>query len=619
MGRGFVAPELVAGTPEIWTALMLDADATGSFGSTVIARLASGMSSGVSESEVSGLFVEAGEGEGSWPVVGARVRDLRAATVGEVGATLWLFLGAVSLLLAIACTNVANLMLARGLDRTAEVSIRHALGASGGRLVRQMLAESVVIALAGGAVGVVLAWALVSGFVAWAPGGIPRLAEVVIDGRVLLFALVVSCVTGVLFGIAPALNAMRQRDGLPSGGRTTTSRKVGRLRGALVVLETALALVLVLASGLLMNSFMRMRTVEPGFEVDGLIAMQVELRAGYEDRSSWTPFWNTLLERAAALPGVQSASLSAFTPFLDFPMIQTYTPEDAGIGPDESVFMPAIAVSAGWERTLGVRVLEGRAFDGTERSESEPVVMINRALADEYWPGRTDIVGRRIRSGRPSASDGTWYRVIGVTSDVRHRLDDEPMPAVYHPHTQLPWRTMSVLVRVQADPAPVVAGLRNAVSSIDDALPIRRLGDVATLASASITEPRFYSTLAAGFGTIALVLALVGIHGTSAWTTARRSREIGIRLSLGARPRDVRAMLTLRALGLALAGVTLGTLAALAGTGWLDSYLYDLSPTDPTTFVATVVIIVGTALTAAWLPALRASRVDPAATLRGDT
>jgi predicted permease len=477
-----------------------------------------------------------------------------------------------------------------------------------------------VTALAGGVAGVLLAYLLVSGLVALAPGGIPRLAEVSVDGRALVFALLVSCVTGVLFGIAPALHAAGQtREGALSGVRTTNARGVGRLRGALIVFETAMALVLVLASGLLMHSFMRMRTVDPGFEADGLVAMQVELRAGYEDRSTWTPFWTTLIERTSALRGVRSASLSAFTPFLGFPMVQAFTPENAGIDPDESVFLPSVAVSAGWERTLGVRLLEGRAFDGSERSESEPVVMVNRALAQEYWPGETDVVGRRIRSGSLSDEDGTWYRVIGVTSDVRHRLGGEPTPTVYHPHRQLPWRTMSVLARVDGDPAAVVAGMRATLHSMDDALPIRRIGAVTTLASESVTEPRFYSTLSAGFGALALVLALVGIHGTSAWTTARRSREIGIRLTLGARPREVRRMLTMKALRLALAGVTIGVVAAMAGTRWLESYLFDLSPTDPVTFVTTIAIIVGTATTAAWLPARRAAKVDPAAPLRSES
>jgi predicted permease len=323
LSRDFVAPEAVAGSPSLWTALVLDPAATGSFGATAIGRLSAGSSGAVAESEASDLMRQAGEGDTRWPIIGARVTDLRTATVGAVGTTLWLFLGAVLLLLAIACTNVANLMLARGLDRVGDVRIRRALGASRGRLVRQMLVESLVIALAGGVAGVLLAHALVSGLVAWAPGGIPRLAEVSVDGRALLFALVVSCVTGILFGLAPAWTAVRQPCEVAlSGGRTTTAKGTSRLRGTLVVVEVAMALVLVLASGLLMNSFVRMRTVDPGFEADGLVAMRIDLRAGYGDRATWLPFWNELLERTAALPGVQTAALSAFTPFLDFPMIQ---------------------------------------------------------------------------------------------------------------------------------------------------------------------------------------------------------------------------------------------------------------------------------------------------------
>jgi predicted permease len=386
------------------------------------------------------------------------------------------------------------------------------------------------------------------------------------------------------------------------------------------VVEVALALVLVLASGLLMNSFVRMRTVDPGFEADGLVAMRIDLRAGYGDRATWLPFWNELLERTAALPGVQTAALSAFTPFLDFPMIQSFTPEGAGIAPDESVFFPSIPVSAGWNSTLGVRVLEGRTFDGSERADGTRVVMINRALADQYWPGRTDIVGRRLKEGSmTSTTDDTWYTVVGVTSDVRHRLSSEPIPTVYHPIEQLPWRTMSVLARVQGDPASVVAGMRSAVRAMDDALPIERIGPVTSFASESVTEPRFYSTLSAGFGILALILAVTGIYGTASWTTARRSREIGIRLTLGARPGEVRTMLTLKALRLALLGAAVGSAAALAGTRYLESYLFELSPTDPATFLATTAAVIGTAVGAAWLPARRAARMDPATILRTET
>ncbi len=620
VSREFVTPEAVAAGTEIWTAWSLNPSAIGSYSASMIGRLAAGATVVSANAEANGLIQQKYEGGGASFMMGARVRDLRIATVGDVGRTLWLFLVAVVLLLGIAATNVANLMLARGSTRTGEVAVRTALGASRGRVARQLLTESLLVAVVGGVLGAGLAYALVSMFTAWGPGGIPRLTEISVDGRSVAFAGLVSAFVGVLFGIAPALRVSTQSPARAwlEGGRTITLASGRRLRGALVVAETALALVLVLGAGLLINSFVRMKQVDPGFEVEGLVALQLELRAGYEDPASWTEFWNTLLERIEALPGVESAALNAFTPFTDIEMVQSYTPEGADIPPDESVYLASVPVSFGWERTLGLQILEGRAFDGSEQHTGESVIMVNRTLADAHWPGERSVVGKRIKSGSLNTEDEGWYTVIGVVSDVRFRLADEPIPIVYHPHVQVPWRAMSLLARVDGDPVQVIPSMRRVVHEIDPSLPIRRALPISTLASASMVRPRFYSVLSAGFGALALLLALVGIYGTATCTTAHRSREVGIRIALGARQRNVLTMLTLDALRLALIGVAAGILPALLGARALEGYLFGVTSTDPVTVSATAVAVAATAALAAWLPARRAVRLDPLSALRSD-
>ncbi len=638
LSNDFVAPEAVVSEIEYWTPLFLDVNAVGSFGSSAIGRLAAGTTVVMADLEVRGIIEEAYAGRGANFVMGAGVRDLRTATIGEIGSTLWVLLGAVALLLAIGCMNVANLMLVRAADRTSEVAIRTAMGATRGRIARQLVTESVLVALAGGALGAVIAYGLIAAFLVWGPGGIPRLAEVAIDGRALAFAFCVSALTGIAFGIVPALRAahVAPASALVSGGRHSASGRVGRLRSGLVVAETAMALVLVLAAGLLVNSFVRMRTVDPGFEADGLVtAARIELRAGYETPSSWQAFWEAVLERTQAIPGVRFAAVTAFVPFLDFPLVQSYTPEGLDIPPDQSVFMPSVPVTPGFVRTLGLRIVEGRGFDGTEQpAPSEPiaanrhlrppavdrdeVVLVSEMVAHTYWPGEATVVGKRMKSGSLDTEDEGWYRVIGVVSDARHRLASEPAPVVYHPLAQLPWRQLSLLARIDGDAGPVLDAMREAVRSVDPGIPVRNLGTLDDLASESVVQPRFYSALAAGFGVLALALALIGVYGTAAYATARRAREIGIRIALGAEKRRVLAMLTIEAARLAAFGVLLGVPSALVAMRLLERHLFGVAPSDPATFVATSLAVAVTATLAAWLPARHASGLDPMTTLRND-
>jgi putative ABC transport system permease protein len=528
-------------------------------------------------------------------------------------------MGAVALLLAIGCMNVANLMLVRAADRSTEVALRTALGATGRRIVRQLVTESVVISLAGGALGALTARGLVSAFLAWGPGGVPRLAEISLDERALAFAFAVSALTGIIFGLVPALRSTHVAPARALvSGRQSAPASVGRLRSVLIIAETAMALVLVLAAGLLVNSFVRMRTVDPGFDVDGLVTARLELRAGYEDRATWQPFWDRVLEATEAIPTVEHAAITAFIPFIDFPLVQSYTPEGLDIPPDESVFIVSVPITPDFVETLGLRIVQGRDFDDSDRAGGEDVAMVSEALARTYWPGETNVVGRRIKSGSRITEDEVWYTIVGVVSDARHNLANDPAEIVYHPLAQQQWRQLSVLARTSGPDGASLDALRNAIRSVDPGLPLRNLGTLESLASASVIQPRFYSALVAGFGAVALLLALVGIYGTAAYATARRAREIGIRIALGAEKRTVLSMLTFEAAKLALVGVALGVPAAIASMRLLEGYLFGIAPTDPVTFIVVSGAVATTALLAAWLPARRAAAADPMVTLRSD-
>lgn len=621
LGAGFVPPEAVeADGVAYWTNLRLDPDAKGAYGAGAIGRLRPGVTPAAAEVEITGLLQEGYRDDGPVFLSGGFVRGLQEATVGAIGGTLWLLLCGVGLLLAIACANVANLMLARGTDRRGEAVMRIVLGASRGRIAMQLLMQSLVVAVAGAAAGTGLAWGALALFRRFGPGGVPRLAEVTLDGRVLAFSTAIAALTGLLFGLLPALQAAGRApaDVLREAGRSHTGRS--RARGALVVGETAMALVLVLVSGLLLNGFLRLRSVDPGFRMEGLITLDVELRARGFDADATTAFQQRLLERVRGTPGVRSAALSTFTPFRGFSIVQRYTVDQSVFGADdpEASFIPSFIVSDGMMETMGTRIVAGRDFDDRDGANGEPVVLVSEALARAHWPGASEVVGRRIKSGGLEIEDEPWYTVIGVVSDVRAQAANDPAIAIYHPVRQEPWRRISVLVRADGPATGVIPVLRAAVRDVDPAVPIRMLAPVADLARESLARPRFYTVLVAGFGALALLLALVGIYGTTAYAMSRRTREIGVRLALGGNPGTVTRLLVRDGARLAMAGVALGLVVSLAGARLLEAYLFGVEPTDPPTFVVTALAVIGTAVLAAWIPARRAARLDPSTALRTD-
>jgi predicted permease len=318
------------------------------------------------------------------------------------------------------------------------------------------------------------------------------------------------------------------------------------------------------------------------------------------------------------VPDFRAATLASWVPFGREPDAESYTPEGAVLASNESVYLPSVVIGPGFAETLGVRILEGRDFSGADRSDTEPVILVNAALARTYWPGQTDVSGRRVKSGSLDTEDEGWFRVIGVLSDMRNRLGAEPVPTIYHPLSQAPDGEMNVIVRHTARAEVAANALREALRQLDPTLPIRSISSVEDLAARSVVQPRFYTLLATGLGGIAMLLALVGIYGTAAYMTARRSREIGIRIALGASGVGVTRMFVAESMRLTLAGVACGFILAVAGARLLDSYLFGVTPLDAATFVFAGAMVSVTAFLAAWIPAARAVRVDAMSTLRSD-
>lgn len=545
---------------------------------------------------------------------------LHEATVGQVSSTLLMLLGAVGMMLLIACANVANLMLARGMARARELALRSALGASRSRVVGQLLTESVALALAGGVGGVFLAVAGVRAFRAYNPGGIPRLEDLAVDPRVLAFAFAVSAATGVLFGILPALQSTRRDAGevLKDGAASVTATRRGRrLRGLLVIAETGMALVLLAGAGLLFRSFTERLAVDPGFRTDRLVTMSLTLGTTYEQEER-TAFVRDLVERVRAIPGVRSAAAGVAMPFERSgnrrccwrtpvrPLGEPESPEDL-----RSLIHP---VTDGYFATLGARLAYGREFTPAEATADPSVAIVNLVTAQRLF-GTENVVDRQIEfRGGP-------LTVVGVVEGVHQfGFDQDVEYAVYVPHERFAgiFREMGLAVRTDADPATLVPALREAVWSLQPEQPIGEIAGMDQLVSRSVATPRFLSLLLGAFAGVALLLACAGVYSSMLYSVGQRRRELGIRVALGADRSRVTRMVLGQGMKLTLAGVALGLLGSLALTRVLKSLVWGVSATDPTTFVAVAAVLSAVAMTASWAPARRAARSDPLESLRAD-
>jgi putative ABC transport system permease protein len=548
------------------------------------------------------------------------VTPLAEHLVGNVRPALLLLLGAVGLVLLIACANVANLLLARAAARRREMAVRAALGAGRRRIARQLLTESALLGLLGGVCGLGLAFGGIRLLVALMPadfwGGLLRQIHPRLDAPVLAFTLLLALATGLLFGLAPALAASRVdlTEPLKEGER----RRPGAARGLLVVAEVALSVVLLVLAGLLLRSFLTLRAVDPGFAAGRVLSLPVELPPnGYDSPARQLNYFKGVAERLAALPGVESAAFSDAVP-LKGPtmMIRGLSIEGREpLPPEKSPEVWMIGASPGYFGTMGIPILRGRAFAAGEIHAGAPVAVVSREMARRFW-GNDDVVGHRLRLGPP---DAPWTTVVGVAADVHQEgLDREPRPQMYRPFDLAPREAGFFLLRAQGDPAALASAARAAVLAADRGVLVHDVAPLERNLAGSVAARRFNLVLLALLAGLALALAAVGLYGVLGYIVAERTREIGVRMALGAERRRVLALVIRQGLTLAAVGVGVGLPGAFAASRLLRGSLFGVTAADPLTYVAIPLALLLVALLSSWLPARRATRVDPVVALRND-
>jgi putative ABC transport system permease protein len=528
--------------------------------------------------------------------------------------------------LLIACANIANLLLARSVERNREFSIRAALGASRSRIVRQVLSENLLLALAGGAFGVLLAYWGIRVLVVLSPVDFPRLHETRIDAPVLGFCFLLAIAAGLVLGLAPALQLSRPNlnNSLKDGGNRA-SGGVGhrRVRGFLIVSEVALSLVLLVGAGLLLRSFIRLQETPLGFDPARVLTMQLSLPgARYGERAQAIPFYEQLLQRTGNLPGVYSVGLTNYLPLSGSDSGTSFNID--GRPPlAKGEFLEAAPrwISPDYFRTMGITILRGRPLGEQDITSNRHVVLINETMARRFWPGE-DPIGKRITMESPEKP--VWHEIVGIVADVRHTaLESESEPEMYYPYLfaseadSSPWTSMYLVVRANHDDAAgLAAGLRRQVMAVDKDQPIYNVAPMTQLMSASVAHRRFNLLLVGFFAAIALVLAAVGLYGVMSYAVTQRTREIGVRLALGAQTHDVLKLVLKQGMKLTLAGIAIGLASAFALTRLMKNLLFGVNATDPATLAGVALLLILTALLASYIPARRATKVDPLVALR---
>jgi predicted permease len=617
--RSIVPGDLAAARQvDLWVPLRLNAEITprGLHFLNVVGRLRSGLSWAQAKERVAAVahrLQQSGVTDH-----GIVITRLERMVLGDARPLLLALAGAAGMVLLIACTNVASLLLARAAGRRREIAIRAALGATRGRLVRQLLVESLILALLGGVVGILIARAGVAGLRALGTAGVPRLAEATVDLRMLGFALVLSLLTGVLFGFVPALRASRPnlaeviKAGAP-GALGGPARD--RFRGALVVAEVALSFALLIGAGLLVRSLERLLSVDKGFDAEHVISASISLaRSRYPEKPQHAAFFHALRERLVALPGVSGAAFVNNPPLIG-DVNGGFGIEGRTFTPDTQPMAGKRIVSAGYFETLGTRVLAGRSFDERDVAGAAPAVVVNETFARRYFPGENPL-GKRI--------DFSWETtgmqgIVGVVADMRELALNQPaQPTIYIPLAQRPEGDMFLVVRTAGDPRAVVPSLRQAVYAIDRDQPIADVATLAEVIDRRLADRRFAMSLFAVFSALALGLAAVGLYAVISYSVLQRRQEIGIRMALGARAEQVGSTVIGRGIGLIAAGAALGALAALWLGRFLAGLVFGVGTTDPATFAGVAGLLMGTAVLASLVPALRAARVDPARVLRSE-
>jgi len=622
---GIVPPSFqVPAGKAVWLPITIDQemhDAWRGRSMTVVARLAPEVTLAQARDEMARLHADLGRElpayNTGWTT---NVFPLPADLVRDVRPALTVLMGAVALLLLVACANVANLLLARALSREREVAIRSALGAGPARLVRQLLAESLLLGALGGVAGLLLGAWLLQGLLALLPAEVRLVSDIGLNPAVLAFTAAVSLASAVLFGLAPALQQARPSlvPALKEGGQTRgASHARRRLKAALVVSEIALSLVLTAGTGLLLRSFWRLTNVDPGFRPQGVLTVSIGLPARtYATPERQSAFIREAIARVSRLPGVESAAALSATPLGSLGSATRFRVLDRPVPPrGEEPSTNVRIVTPGLFRTLGVPLLAGRDFDQRDVAGRPAVVVVSRGLAREFWPDK-DPLGQRVSL---SWDGWTEAEVVGVVGDVRLNTLDRDMPRVmYWPHGQLASSFMALLVRTSGPPPALVPGVREELAALDRDLPPGRFRTLDEVAAGSLDQQRFLLRLLAGFALLALALAAVGVYGVMSYTVVERIPEVGVRLAVGASPGDIVRLILKEGSRLGLAGVAIGLVLALAGAGALRTLLFDVAPRDPVSLAAVAVLLLLATLAAAWLPARRASRTDPLKALRAE-
>ncbi len=604
---------------EVWLPLTFsqdDLNSRGSHGLNVVARLKQGVTLEQAQENMDAI---AGSLEQQYQVNtghGVNVFKLHEEVVANARPALFILLGAVALVLLIACANIANLLLARGSSRQKEIAVRTALGARRGRIVRQLLTESVLLALAGGLLGTLLAMQGLSLLLAVGADSIPRVKEIKLDPTVFAFTLVVSFLTGLVFGLVPALQASKPNlnESLKEGGRSASaSFSRNRVRSLFVVAEVAICLVLLIGAGLMIKSFMRLTSIGTGFNSENVLAVNVALaNSKYKEDQQVTSFYQQALSRISALPGVKSSATVAALPMSGsfgsrYFGIEGRPPQPPGQGFNANVNVS----SPGYFQTLNIPLIAGRDFEERDVMKAPEVAIINQEMARRYWPDE-DPVGKRLAVG-----NGPWRTVVGVVGDVKQAaLDAETRPEMFWPYYQMGLTFATIVVRTTSEPEAMTAAVRSELQAIDKDLPVYKIKTMDQIVSESVSSRRLNMLLLGTFGGLALALAAVGLYGVMSYSVTQRTREIGIRMALGANSRDVMRLVVGQGVTLTLIGVAVGLGAAVGLTRLMSSLLFGVSATDSVTFIAISVLLTGVASMASYIPARRAMKVDPMIALR---
>ena len=611
---------------ELWTPLTKDPvfedlrQRRGGHYLTIVGRLKEGVSLPGAQAELAtvaqGLAKQYPKENEGW---GVRLVPLSESFVVGVRTALLLLLGAVAFVFLIACANVANLLLARTTARAREFAIRTALGAKRSTLVRQLLTECLLLGLAGGVLGLALAYAATGALRAWLPADLPRVGEIGIDGRVLRFSLLASVLAAVVFGLAPAFQASGRglwgalRDGAAASGESSGKR---RLRNLIVAAETAFAFVLLVGAGLLARSFARLQDVPLGFDPTHVLTAGMSLpRAQYSKPAQWLNFYTTLVGRLEADPGVESVAAALPLPLYGAGLNFAFKIEGREERPGSDLSANYTSATPSYFRLLKIPLLQGRLLTERDTAQSPRVCVISSTFARIHFPGE-DPIGRRLVFG---FKESVSHEIVGVVADVRRDgLGVVSRPEMYVPFVQEPFWAAYVVVRTQSDPMHLAGVLRSEVHALDPILPVEGVQPMTQMVSDSVAEPRFRTRLLGLFGGLALVLAVIGIYGVISYSVGRRKREVGLRMALGAAQRDVLRLVLVEGLTLTGAGLLVGALGAVMLTRYVASLLFDIGRWDPLTYAVSALTLVGAGLLASWLPARRAMRVDPIKALRDE-